>query len=391
MTQERRAPLTRLPGGPQRADLLELFFDLAFIAGLAMTSQTMAAQQTWTGISQALLALSTLWAVWVTTTLITNSYSPKRRPISYLIVISMFGLMLMAAALPNAFGDHGLIFGGTWVAIFLGRELVLIRFLRGRQEQERSVRAAVWNLVSGTLWVVGGLVSDADWRLALWLVALTVDYTAFGFRFPIPGRSPLPAYQVAPEHLAERYQQIYILALGELVLVSVLSLSHQPFTADRIAAFGTAFLTAVVLWWSYARGAGVTLRAAIESSPHRGRLVQTNPYAHWLMVAGVVGTAAGVEAIIAEPGNRPGAVMTALILGGAGLFLCGRAALEYEVFERVPLSHVIGVVAALAVAPFAGDLPSLAVSVAAGLVLLGVAVAELLRARSNPARNPATI
>ncbi|MGQ5263777.1 low temperature requirement protein A [Micromonospora sp. ZYX-F-536] len=271
----------------------------------------------------------------------------------------------------------------------MGRGLVLIRSLRGRQEQERSVRALVWNTGSGTLWVVGGLVPDPDWRLIVWLAALAADYIAYGFRFPIPGRAPLPQYQVTPEHLAERYQQIYILTLGELILVSVLSLSHQPFTAGRIGAFGTVFLTAVVLWWSYARGAGATLRAAIESSPHRSRLLQANPYAHWLMVAGVVSTAAGVERVMAHPGVPPGTPMTALILGGAGLFLCGRAVLEHEVYQRVPLSHVIGVLAAIALAPLAAHLPGLAVSVAAGLVLLGVAVAELLRARRHPTEAPA--
>ncbi|WP_406076364.1 low temperature requirement protein A [Micromonospora sp. NBC_00858] len=390
MTKEPRLPLTRIPSGSQRADLLELFFDLAVVAGLALTSAKMAADQTWTGISQGLLVLSTLWAVWVTTTLITDTYSPRKRPIPYLILGVMFGLMLMSAALPAAFGDHGLIFGGTWAAINLGRGLTLIRSLRGRSEQERSVRALVWSLGSGILWVVGGLVSDPGWRLVVWLAALAVDYIAFGFRFPIPGRPPLPQYQVAPEHLAERYQQIYILTLGELILVSVLSLSHQPFTAGRIGAFGTAFLTAVVLWWSYARGAGATLRAAIESSPHRGRLVQTNPYAHWLMVAGVVGTAAGVERVIAWPGEQPGTPMTALILGGAGLFLCGRAVLEHEVYQRVPLSHVVGLVAAIALGPLAVRLPGLAVSVAAGLVLLHVAVGELLRAQRHPAQAPAT-
>ncbi|WP_433132113.1 low temperature requirement protein A [Micromonospora sp. CA-240977] len=376
----RRAPIRASNGSP-RTDLLELFFDLALLAGLAMTSRKMAAEQSWTGIAQALLLLSTLFAVWVTTTLITDTYSPQRRPVPLLILGTMFGLMLMSAALPTAFGDHGLIFGGTWVAIFLVRGLVLAWSLRGRPEQERPIRALIWDVCSGTLWVVGALVAEPDWRLGLWLAALTVDYTAYGLRFPIPGRKPLPRYQVVPEHLAERYQQIYILALGELVLVNVLSLGHQPFTAYRLAAFGTAFLTAVVLWWSYARGAGATLRAAIESSPHPARLVQTNPYAHWLMIAGVVGTAAGVERIIEHPGERPGAAMTALILGGAGLVLCGRAVLEYEVFERLPLSHVVGVVVTIALAPVAPHLPGLAVSVAAGLVLLGVAAAEFLRAR----------
>ncbi|MGQ5263776.1 low temperature requirement protein A [Micromonospora sp. ZYX-F-536] len=116
MTQQPRQPLTRMSSGSRRADLLELFFDLAFVAGLAMTSAKMAAEQTWTGIGQALVLLSTLWAVWVTTTLITDSFSPRKRPIPYLVLGSMFGIMVMAAALPGAFGDHGLIFGGTWAA-----------------------------------------------------------------------------------------------------------------------------------------------------------------------------------------------------------------------------------------------------------------------------------
>ncbi|MFE9917421.1 low temperature requirement protein A [Micromonospora sp. NPDC005553] len=389
MTEDPRRPLTRVKGGPQRADLLELFFDLAFVASLTLVSRKMAAEQSWTGLGQALLLLSTLWAVWVTTTLITDTYSPRRRPIPYLILGIMFGVMLMSAALPTAFSDHGLVFGGAWAAINLGRGLVLVRSQHGGQGRERSLRALVWSLSAGALWVVGGVLADPGWRLGVWLAALTVDYVGFGFRFPVPGRPALPQYEVSPEHLAERYQQIYTLTLGELVLVTVLSLSHAPFTPDRIAAFGTAFLTAVVLWWSYAGGAGATLRTAIEASPHRARLVQTNPYAHWLMVAGVVSTAASVERVVAEPGEPPGSVMTALMLGGTGLFLCGRAFLEHEVYGRAALSHVLGVAATVVLAPLAAHLPGLVLGVAAALVLSGVALGELLRRRRRP--TPASV
>ncbi|RAO03512.1 low temperature requirement protein A [Micromonospora noduli] len=101
----RRRAQIRTPNGSPRTDLLELFFDLALVAGLAMTSRKMAADQSWIGIAQALLLLSTLFAVWVTTTLITDSYSPRRQPVPLLILGTRFGLMLMAAALPTAFGD----------------------------------------------------------------------------------------------------------------------------------------------------------------------------------------------------------------------------------------------------------------------------------------------
>ncbi|MGY0007294.1 low temperature requirement protein A [Micromonospora sp. I033] len=361
-----------------RSDLLELFFDLSLLATLTLTSEKMA-HEGWAGLAQALLTLSTLWAVWVTTTSFTDLYSPQERPIQLVVLGIMFGGMLMSAALPTAFDGHGLIFGATWAAINWSRALVLIPALRGRPERERPIRVLCWTTVSGILWITGGLVPDPGARLAVWLVALAVDYVAFGFRFPIPGRPPLPQYKVVPEHLAERYQQIYVLTLGELILVSVLTLSHMPFSAGRVGAFATAFVAAVLLWWSYARGAGARLRGAIEEAPHRHRLVQTNPYAHWLMVVGVVGLAAAFSQVIAHPGTRPDAIQATLALGGAALFLIGRATLDHEVLGRIPLSHVVGVLVAVALLPVAARLPNLVLSLAATLVLFGVATAELIR------------
>ncbi|MEV6371818.1 low temperature requirement protein A [Micromonospora musae] len=381
-----RRAITRTPEGSHRADLLELFFDLAFLATLALTSQKMAAAQTWTGIGQALLLLSTLWAVWVTTTSFTDIYSLQERPIQFVVLGIMFGGMLMSAALPTAFSAHGLVFGATWAGINWGRGLVLIPSLRGRREQERPLRILLWSSVAGTLWVVGGLLPDADTRLVVWLAALGVDYVAFGFRFPIPGRGPLPQYNVSPEHLAERYQQIYILALGELVLIAVLTLSSMPFSLDRIGAFLAAFVTAVVLWWSHARRTGAVLRTAIERSAHRTRLVQTNPYVHWLMVTGVVGIAAGFERVIRHPMQRPDDLLAALLLGGAALFLAGRALLDHEVAGRIPLAHLAGIVVTVAVGWVAPWLPGLALSVLATVVLLSVVVAEAVRVRPGATR-----
>ncbi|MGK5440823.1 low temperature requirement protein A [Micromonospora sp. URMC 105] len=385
-----RRPITRTPGASQRTDLLELFFDLALIATLTLASEKMAAEQSWTHIAQALLALSTLWAVWVTTTSFTDLYSPQERPVQLVILGVMFGGMLMSAALPTAFTDHGLVFGAAWAGINWGRALVVIPSLRGRPEQQRSKRVLLWTTVSGVLWIVGGLVTSPGTRLTVWLAALTVDYLGFGLRFPIPGRPPLPKYDVVPEHLAERYQQIYVLSLGELILVTVLTLSDMPFSTGRITAFATAFVAAMLLWWSYARGAGARLRTAIEQSPHRERLVQTNPYVHWLMVVGVVGVAAGFKHVIEHPTERPDDTIIALMLGGAALFLIGRAALDHEVLGRIPLSHVIGVLAAAALAPATPHLSNLVLSFGTVIVLSGVAAVEFFRRqRSDGALVPA--
>lgn len=97
------------------------------------------------------------------------------------------------------------------------------------------------------------------------------------------------------------------------------------------------------------------------------------------MVVGVVGLAAGFERIIKHPAEHPEAVLTALTLGGIALFLIGRAALDHEVLGRIPLSHVVGVLAAAALVPAAPHLPNLVPSLVATLVVLGIAAVEFVR------------
>jgi low temperature requirement protein LtrA len=201
--------------------------------------------------------------------------------------------------------------------------------------------------VSAVPWIAGALTHGTA-RRVLWTLAVAVDYTAYALRFPTPGlgRAPTSAWPTVAEHLAERYRQFFIIALGELILVTGLALSGTGFAPDRTAAFLVSIATTVLLWRIYIYRAGELLSAAIGHTPPA-----------WIAVT----------------------------LGGPALFLAGRALFEYEVFSRVSRDRPIGVLVLAALAPAMLLAPPMLVALVPTLVLAGIAVADATRARGRPA------
>lgn len=183
------------------------------------------------------MLLPAVWWVWTLTAWITDLYSPQRTEIQLLVIATMLGSLVMAAAVPEAFGKLGLVFATAYVSIQIGRALFLVLALRGHALQRRSARVLFWFGVSAGPWIAGALVSGAA-RGLLWTLAVVVDYSAGLFRYPVPwlGRSAASEWPILAEHLAERYRQFFIIALGELILITGLALSDSAPTRPARAA-----------------------------------------------------------------------------------------------------------------------------------------------------------
>ena len=78
------------------------------------------------------------------------------------------------------------------------------------------------------------------------------------------------------EHLAERYRQFLIVALGDMILVTASTFSVAGLTANRWAAFASAFVTTVLLWRIYIYRAGELLGHAIAASEQPVRVNQAH-------------------------------------------------------------------------------------------------------------------
>jgi hypothetical protein len=147
---------------------------------------------------------------------------------------------------------------------------------------------------------------------------VAVDYTGFAIGWPTPmlGRSPRSEWEVAAEHLTERCRQFFIIALGELILITVVTLGGDGFTADHTAAFAVSITTTVLFWRIYLSPTGELLTEAIEVSADRLRPALSATLAHLIMVAGIVATAVGAQRVIAHPHRHTPPGWIAVILGG---------------------------------------------------------------------------
>ena len=389
MKADRAVGLIREAEGPQRATLLELFLDLAFVAALALTSRTLAQRLDWVGVFQTVVVLLAIWWVWSVTALVTDLYHAQRPPVFVMTLWVMLGTLLMAGTLPGAFSDHALVFAGAYVATHLGRGIVLVATLHKRAAHLHPGRIVFWFLVSAVPWLAGGLVAGPG-RGLLWIAALAIDYESAWLRYPTPRRGPIPAsqYRVAADHLAERYQQFFTLALGDLILLTTLTYADNDTTLGSTAAVLLAFFTTVLLWQIYVHRAGALLRATIETSQDPGGFVRSTPNTHLLMVAGVVAASAGFEVVIAHPTDHSTPWLAGVILGGPALFLVGRARFEYEVFSRVSPFRLVALLMLIVAGPALLLAPALVAAFTATLVLAGVAVADSVRARGNPPEQP---
>jgi low temperature requirement protein LtrA len=379
-----RSELERTAESPARVSLLELFFDLVYVVALAQISANLVAKLTWSGAFQSLVLLMALWWVWAITALVTDLYNPEQPAVRALTIWVMLGSLLMAAAVPAAFRAHGLYFAGAYVLIHLVRGAVLGPRVHGKVRR-RAIRILTWFIISAVPWIAGGIVHGTA-RAVLWVVALAIDYTAFRLGYPTPGIGRIQAserFNVLPAHLSERYQQFFIIALGDTILVIGTTFGGTQFQPIRLAGFAVTFVTTVLMWQIYVRRAGELLPEALAAS-RSPKLIARAPYTHLIMVTGVVVTAAGMKVVLTHPTAETRPAWIALILGGPALFLIGRARFEFEVFGRISRNRPVGALVLVLGSPVAILLPPVLIGLAGAAVLGGVAIADARRARGLP-------
>lgn len=373
---------------PRRTSFLELFFDLAFIFALTRLSRALLDDTSMVGGFRVLILLAALWWVWFVTAWSADWFDPRAPLIVVLLLWVMFGGLLMAAAVPTAFDAHALVFAVAYVAIHLGRGALLLPALRGHRLQSRSARVAIWFAISGVLWIAGAFVAPA--QEILWALALLLEYALARLRWPFPrlGRSTWTELQVNGEHLSERYQQIFIIALGELILIAGVTYSGSGMDRESTVAFALAFVTAVALARLYLVPAGTRLGAAVVAAGPPGSMLALKAgYLHLVMIAGVLATSVAMEMTIDDPGARDNGQLAVGVIGPA-LFLTARILLAAAVDSGLPWARLVGVPALIVAGLATWQFPQVVSSgVVAGVLLLIVvvdAMPVLWQARGRP-------
>jgi low temperature requirement protein LtrA len=384
----------RRRGEEQRATTLELFFDLVFVFAITQVSHLLLDDISWRGAGHMTLALLVVWWAWNYTTWVTNELDPDSVVVRLLLIGLMLASLLLAVAIPDAFGDRALLFAGSYVAIQVGRHTFLTFAAAGRGtiERERAGRILAWFVAAGTLWLAGAFV-DGSARTAIWVAALAIDYAAPLVLYWVPRRPRLSGdtWQVETTHFAERFQLFMIIALGESIVITGATTSEQDLDAARLVAFGLAFLSTAALWWLYFDYVARIAERRLELAAERTKLARDGyTYLHVVMVAGVIVAAVGNELVIAHPTDRLPMSEVTVVSAGPAIYLLGHVLFRLRMAGSLSRKRLAGAVGCLAVGAVFGWAPALVVAALVVGVLGAVIGAELVAAARRAARGEAS-
>jgi low temperature requirement protein LtrA len=374
---------------------LELFFDLVYVFAVTQLSHLLLEHPTFGGAMETLFLLLVVWWAWMYTTWFTNLFDPGALPVRLLLAALMLASLLMAVAIPEAFGERGIMFALAYVAIQLGRTgfgvVVLNRSLGKSDPTSRTYqRIAAWFAVPSALWIAGGLL-DGEVRYALWVIALALEYAGPVARYWTPGlgRSATEEWAVEGTHFAERCQLIILIALGESILVTGTTFGEIEVSVATVAAFVVAFLGSAALWWTYFARSARDASEAIVHAADPGRMARSAyTYIHLPMIAGIIAVAAADELVVAHPGAPGTFASVTLLLGGTALFVAGHGFFMWAASGRVLWSRLVGVVALVVLAPVGFAVPALALALAAALVVVLLAAWDSVAYQRRSARPP---
>ncbi len=352
---------------------LELFFDLVFVFAITQVTALLADDPTWSGLGRGLLVLAAIWWAWAAYAWLTNEVDPDRTDVRVATFAAMVAMLCASLALPEAFGEHPLLFALAYLAI---RLLHVALFAAGTEDV--GVRQAARALAPSAVFLPSGLVAasflGSPAQELAWLAVLALDYVTGGQR-------GIAGWRLSPGHFVERHGLIVIIALGESIVAIGVGAEGSDLGAGELAAAALGVVVAAALWWTYFDRIADIGEHALEARPpgrERNTLARDSfSYLHLGMVAGIVLFALGMKKTL-EHVEDPLKTIPALGVGG-GVALYLLALVAFEARNGAPLDRprLLAAAACAALVALALEAPALA---ALAAVTVGVRRARRLRA-----------
>ena len=373
------------PDGHTRASTLELFYDLVFVFAITQVSHYLLAHHqehlNWEGAGQAAVILAAVWWSWNYTTWTTNELNTESPAVRGMVIAVMLASLLMAIAIPEAWGERALLFAGSYVAIQVGRHtfLAFAAGTKGSIVRIRASRILLWFVASGVFWIAGALVDGGAARTALWLIALAIDLTAPFVTYHVPGleRMRPEVWNVTSEHFSERFQLFVIIALGESIVITGATAAGLELKDETVAAFVVAFLGSAALWWLYFNRAAERLAGHLERADNRTLVARDiYTYLHIAVIAGIIVTAVGDELLINHPGEPLATNQLVVLVAGPVIYLAALSVIRFRAAGSISRKRTAAAVVIAVVGLIFQDASALLIATLILVVLVALIAAE---------------
>src|SRR3954466_2360395 len=141
-----------------RVSTLELFFDLVFVFTITQLAELLAEHLTLATLGNVMLILAVVWWMYSGYAWLTNAVAPTSTIRRTLLLAGMAGFLVMALAIPGAFGEYGWLFGVSYLVVNLVHSALF-----------RQAGPAVWpamrvltpmNILAALLVLAGGFLPE---------------------------------------------------------------------------------------------------------------------------------------------------------------------------------------------------------------------------------------
>jgi low temperature requirement protein LtrA len=368
-------------GIAQPVTTVELFFDLVYVFAITQLTHLILHDLTVGAVARASFLLLVVWWAWICTTWMANWFDPNSAAVGMLLTGVMLASLLMAAAIPRAFGADGVLFAVSFITLQVGRSAAAAYLLRKDHPlRDTFQRVAAWSVLGGVLWLVGSVL-DGDKRLFLWAPALVVEFCApvAGYWVPGRGRAATTDWDIEGGHFAERCEAFVIIALGESIVLTGATAAQVGLSTTVSLSLSVAFLETAALWWLYFGAVAERTRDAMRTCGDPGGVARdAYTYLHVPIVASIIAVAVGDDLLIAGPGHAVHGVGLSLVLGGPVLFLVGESLFRMRVLGDTASAKRLAVAALLLLfIPVGAQVSAFALSVSVAALLIGLALWEI--------------
>ena len=362
----------------QRVTPLELFFDLVFVFALTQVTGFLIHHLTWLGMLQAAALLTVLWSSWASYSWLTNAVPAEEVISARLVIFCATAAMFVASlAVPDAFGEYGVLFGSAYFVVFVLQVLLFALATGSEPEQRRAILRLAPGLVVGpALLIVAGFLEGYA-KGALWATALALEYGVAYVR-------GVSGFRVHAGHFAERHALVVIIALGESIVAVGVGASGVQLGTSVLVAAVLGIALAAALWWAYFDLVVLTAERRLSEArgEERPRLARDSyTYLHLPMVAGIIFSALGLKQTLSHVGDPLGTIPAVALCGGVALYLLGHNAFRLREEGSLSVPRLVVSLACLALIGVAVSVSSLITLAVLTVLLCGLAAFETVTSR----------
>ena len=351
-----------------RVSTLELFFDLVFVFTITQLTAVLAHDTTLRGALQVVLMLGVIWWMYSGYVWLTNAVQTDRTERRVLLLGGMAAYLILALAVPHAFGDGGPAFGIAYLLV-VGVHLGLFARTSDSATFSAVLGLAPFNLATALLVLAGG-IAGGDAQYVLWILAFVCEW--------LTPRFLRGGFTIAAGHFVERHGLVILIAIGESIIAVGAGAAQTPLDLELAAVAVVGLAASACLWWAYF-GAGDDSRAeeAMAAAPPEDRprlAVEAFGYWHLLMLLGIIGIAAAEKKVVAHPFDALDARQAVTLGAAAALFMAGDVLFRRTLrISRGP-ARALAALGALATIPL--GLAAAALQLVVLVALVGAALAS---------------